>query len=83
MTPVEFLAEKCKYIIHMRNIGEISADEADEWRAQFLEEALKKEKNLFEFFYFGGIDKGMDSKGIYTGLHVYREFKKLYKKLIK
>ena len=39
MTAVEFLAERYNYITWMRNRDEISAEKADEWRAESLEEA--------------------------------------------
>ncbi len=44
-TAVEFLAERYNYITWMRNRDEISAGTADEWRAKFLEEAKKKERD--------------------------------------
>ncbi len=43
-TAVEWLAEKYNYVTWMRNRDEISANTADEWRAEFLEQAKEMEK---------------------------------------
>lgn len=50
LTAVEFLAERYNYITWMRNRDEISAATADEWRAQFLEQAkeMEKQQNINE-----------------------------------
>ena len=44
MTAVEYLAEKYSYITWMRNLDEISAATADEWRASFLKKAKEMEE---------------------------------------
>lgn len=45
MSAIEFLVERFNYINWMRNRDEISARTADEWRAKFIKEANKMEKN--------------------------------------
>ena len=46
MTAVEYLAEKYSYITWMRNLDEISAATADEWRASFLKKAKEMEEHV-------------------------------------
>lgn len=58
MTAVEFLAERYNYITWMRNRDEISAEKADEWRAESLEEAKEMEKQqLNEAWQDGTLNK--------------------------
>jgi len=44
-TPVEFLAERLEYFVWMRDIDEISAQNAGKWLDKFLAEAKEQEKN--------------------------------------
>jgi hypothetical protein len=43
-TAVEFLSEKYMYVTWLRNRDEISAEQADKMRAQYLAEAKEMEK---------------------------------------
>jgi len=57
-TAVEFLAEKYNYITWMRNRDEISANTADEWRAEFLNEAKHMEQQqIFDAYSQGSNDR--------------------------
>jgi len=53
-TAVEWLAEKYNYVTWMRNRDEISASTADEWRAEFLEQAKEMEKEQMIDSYWNG-----------------------------
>ena len=53
-TAVEWLAEKYNYITWLRNRDEISANTADEWRAEFLEQAKEMEHQQQEDAYING-----------------------------
>lgn len=57
-TAVEWLAEKYNYVTWMRNRDEISASTADEWRAEFLEQAREMEKEQIMDAYDDGIKAG-------------------------
>jgi hypothetical protein len=80
MTPVEFLAERYNYITWMRNRDEISAGTADEWREQFLKEAIEKQKDLFKAFYIEGAMNDMFSCNMDINLDIEDKFNRIYQK---
>lgn len=47
MTPVQYLSERYEYIRWMRDRDEISAGQADQWRAKALETAMAMENNRY------------------------------------
>ena len=81
MSAVKFLAKSYHYTTWMRNRDEISAGTEDEWREQFLKEALEKEKELFRVFFIAGAKHDMFSCNIDIDLDIEESFKKLYKRL--
>jgi hypothetical protein len=53
-TAVDFLSEKYMYVTWLRNRDEISAEQADKMRAQYLEEAKEMEKEQMINSYLAG-----------------------------
>jgi hypothetical protein len=51
-TAVEFLSEKYMYVTWLRNRDEISAEQADKMRLNYLLEAKEMEKEQIEYSYY-------------------------------
>lgn len=53
-TAADFLSEKYMYVTWLRNRDEISAEQADKMREQYLSEAKEIQKEHIEKAYFDG-----------------------------
>jgi hypothetical protein len=54
-TAVDFLSEKYMYVTWLRNRDEISAEQADNMRAQYLAEAKEIERKQIKDSYSAGV----------------------------
>ena len=71
-TAVDFLSEKYMYVTWLRNRDEISAEQADKMRAQYLEEAKSLEKYQISIAHLWGATK-MHHKEYKSGDDYYEE----------
>jgi hypothetical protein len=71
-TAVDFLSEKYMYVTWLRNRDEISAEQADKMRVQYLAEAKEMERKQIKDSYSAGVweigyyNKNADAEGYYN-----------------
>jgi hypothetical protein len=68
-TAVEWISLSYNYVLWLRNTDEISAEQADKMRAQYLAEAKEMEKEQIKDAYWnGGVnwDEGIDALTYYN-----------------
>jgi hypothetical protein len=67
-TAIDYLHERYMYVTWLRNRDEISAEQADKIRVQYLAEAKEMEKEQIQDAYWDGIFNGefLDGQGYYN-----------------